>query len=88
MGMMEPEAPPRECPICPPLVTRCAHLDNRVIQLREYPAGGHVICGPALIHGEEAPGYHSTFCDGITVDGLPAAEAEFYRREEKLLSHA
>ena len=94
----------RECTVCPPWVLRCAHWDGKVLALAlSTEDTNHIApCGPMTclkIHVNTAVGYGP--CEscgvpdrlhGITDftchDDLPAAEAEFRRREATLLGRA
>ena len=70
----------KECSTCPEEV-RCAHFEGRVVHLwltRPFGAG-YSVCGP---DDEYVPGMHG---DSFVTDDLPAAEAEFHRREQELL---
>lgn len=86
----------RECPICPPWVRRCGHWDGRVLvlgPLTRHPS--HLIVSPWAIwsgtewfkHNPPCVGCVGLIGKGETVEcsNLPAAEAEFAKREAILL---
>lgn len=88
--------PERDGCACPPWVVRCAHWDGRVLVLAPLTMHpGHQVLSPwAVWSGTEwfKHGLGCTECIGLFGEGatsqwasLPAAEAEFSRREAELL---
>ena len=70
----------RECSQCPSWVLRCAHWEGQVLSLTGPFNDTYGVHGPAV--GRSGEYCHNCYAAG---DSLPAAEAEFERRNLELM---
>jgi hypothetical protein len=77
----------RECP-CPSWAKPCIHFEGQVVYVVDKVlTGWYEVHGPTtiLVESEDAEVRRHTGCIPLVTQSLPAAEAEFRKREAALL---